>query len=242
MFATIALGLALPYLLLSWNPAWLKFLPKPGAWMERFKVAMGFPMLATAIWLFTLTQVFYGKRIWWLGVFLVVVALAAWIYGEFVQRGRKRRTAAVLITLFLLAGGFAYAVEHKLDWRNPVTETDLSTWSPEAVAKARGEGHPVVVDFTADWCVTCNTIVKPALESARVQAKLKEVNGVLLIADNTKFPPAIATELEKYGRAGVPMVLVFPKDISKPAIVIPESGFPGTVADNVIKALEDGSK
>ena len=82
----------------------------------------------------------------------------------------------------------------------------------------------------------------PALESARVQAKLKEVNGVLLIADNTKYPPVIATELEKYGRAGVPMVLVFPKDISKPAIVIPESALPGTVADNVIKALEDGAK
>ena len=242
MFVTIALGLALPYLLLSWNPAWLKFLPKPGAWMERFKVAMGFPMLATAIWLFTLTQIFYGKRIWWLGVFLVVVALAAWVYGEFVQRGRKRRTAAVVIVLVLLAVGFAYAVEHKLDWRNPNADAGSSTWSPEAVARARAEGHPVVVDFTADWCVTCNTIVKPALESARVQAKLKEANGVLLIADNTKFPPAIAAELEKYGRAGVPMVLVFPRDISKPAIVIPESGFPGTVADNVIKALEEGAK
>jgi thiol:disulfide interchange protein DsbD len=87
-FVTIALGLALPYLVLSWNPKWLKLLPKPGAWMERFKVAMGFPMLATAVWLFTLTDTYYGDRIWWLGVFLIIVSLAAWVYGEFVQRGR----------------------------------------------------------------------------------------------------------------------------------------------------------
>lgn len=87
-FVTIALGLAFPYIVLSWNPKLLKFLPKPGVWMERFKNAMGFPMLATAMWLFTLTITHYGKRVVWLGVFLVVIAFAAWVFGEFVQRGR----------------------------------------------------------------------------------------------------------------------------------------------------------
>ncbi|MCX6894665.1 MAG: protein-disulfide reductase DsbD family protein [Verrucomicrobia bacterium] len=60
-FAAIAAGLALPYVALTWQPAWLKFLPKPGAWMERFKIAMGFPMLATAVWLYDVASAFYGE-------------------------------------------------------------------------------------------------------------------------------------------------------------------------------------
>ena len=251
-FVTIALGLALPYLLLSWNPAWLKFLPKPGAWMERFKVAMGFPMIATAVWLFTLTITHYGKRVWWLGVFLVVVALAAWVYGEFVQRGRARRGVSLAIALLLLVGGFAYAVENKLRWREPALEGGVESetfqevpggivwrrWSPANVAKFRAEGRPILVDFTAEWCVTCNTIVKPALESDVVRAKLKESNAVALLADYTKFPPMISAELERFQRAGVPLVLVYPRDATKPPIVMPEALTSGMV----VKALDEAAK
>ncbi|MEP6664587.1 MAG: protein-disulfide reductase DsbD domain-containing protein, partial [Verrucomicrobiota bacterium] len=68
IFLTVGMGLAFPYVVLSWQPAWLKFLPKPGAWMEKFKIAIGFPMLATAIWLFSLIPLHYGKRSWWLGI------------------------------------------------------------------------------------------------------------------------------------------------------------------------------
>ncbi|HEY2329436.1 MAG TPA: protein-disulfide reductase DsbD domain-containing protein, partial [Verrucomicrobiae bacterium] len=77
VFLTVGLGLASPYVLLSWNPAWLKFLPKPGAWMEKFKIAMGFPMLATVVWLFNVASSSYGKNVLWLGLFLVIVAFAA---------------------------------------------------------------------------------------------------------------------------------------------------------------------
>jgi thiol:disulfide interchange protein len=71
-FSTVGLGLAAPYVVLSWNPAWLKLLPKPGAWMEKFKIAMGFPMLLTAVWLFNLAADDYGSNVLWLGVFLVL--------------------------------------------------------------------------------------------------------------------------------------------------------------------------
>src|SRR6202040_2636373 len=107
IFLFVGLGLASPYILLSWNPVWLKFLPKPGAWMEKFKIAMGFPMLATVVWLFNVASSSYGKNVLWLGVFLVIVAFAAWIFGEFVQRGRKHKTAAAIVTLILIAGGYA---------------------------------------------------------------------------------------------------------------------------------------
>ena len=143
--------------------------------MEKFKIAMGFPMLATVVWLFNLAHDDYGKNVLWLGVFLVVVAFAAWIFGEFFQRGRKHKTAAAIITLILLVGGYVFALEKELDWREAMPEADTDgsleespdgidwqPWSPEAVAQARAAGKPVLVDFTADWCLTCQVNKKIA--------------------------------------------------------------------------------
>ena len=105
MFLTIGAGLAAPYIVLSWQPAWLKFLPQPGAWMEKFKIAMGFPMLATAVWLFLLAAGNLDKsRTLWFGLFLVALGLAAWIWGEFAQRGTKHRGLARAVSI-LFAGG-----------------------------------------------------------------------------------------------------------------------------------------
>jgi thiol:disulfide interchange protein/DsbC/DsbD-like thiol-disulfide interchange protein len=255
IFLFVGLGLASPYVLLSCNPALLKFLPKPGAWMEKFKIAMGFPMLATVVWLFNVASDDYGSRVFWLGVFLVTLAFAAWIFGEFVQRGRKGKGIALAIVLILLAGSYAYALESRLHWREMITETDATSlakssggidwqpWSPEAVAQARAAGKPVLVDFTASWCVTCNAIVKPALESDSVSAKLKEMNAAALLADYTRAPTNITDEISKYGGAGVPLVLVYPKNPELPPIVLPQpsplqlpSGYRKIVLDTLDRA------
>jgi len=249
-FVTIALGLAFPYLLLSWNPRLLKFLPKPGAWMERFKVAMGFPMLATAVWLLSLTESFFGRDTWWLGLLLVIIATAAWIFGTFVQRGASRRGIAIGLALVLILFGGWWVLEQKLAWRSPksaATENSLALapkgydwkrWSIDAVEKGRGQGRPIIVDFTARWCATCNAIVKPALAADSVTAKLKELNALALLADYTRFPPEIGAELEKFGRAGVPLVLVYPRDTSKPTIVLPEAITSGMVVNALTEAAK----
>ena len=250
VFLFVGLGLAAPYVLLSCNPAWLKFLPKPGAWMEKFKIAMGFPMLATTVWLFNVASSSYGKNVLWLGVFLVVVAFAAWIFGEFVQRGRSRKTVAAIIVLLLLIGGYAFALEKELDWRSPVLETatgsiqnpaggiDWQPWSPEAVAQARAAGKPVLVDFTADWCLTCQVNKKLAIETSSVRAKLKEMNAVALTGDYTHFPDDITAELNRYNAAGVPLVLVYPKNPDAPAIVLPQILTPNIVLNALNRAAQ----
>jgi thiol:disulfide interchange protein/DsbC/DsbD-like thiol-disulfide interchange protein len=242
MFLMVGLGLAFPYVLLSWEPAWLSFLPKPGPWMEKFKVAMGFPLLATALWLLNLASIYYGQRTWWLGIFLVIVALAAWVYGEFVQRGRAHRALAMLVLLALLAGGYAYVVEGQLEWRQPIQEARATSslqenpegiawqpWSARGVAHAQEEGRPVLVDFTAAWCLTCQANKRIALEIPSVRAKLKQIGAVSFLGDYTRFPDDITQELNRYGRAGVPLVLVYPGKAGAPPIVLPELLTPGIV-------------
>ena len=252
MFLTVGCGLALPYVVLSWEPGWLRFLPKPGAWMEKFKNVMGFPMLATAVWLFSIAENHYGKRgVLWFGMFLVVLALALWIWGEFVQRGSKRRGLAMAVSALLAGGGFVYAMEIELKWRAPVAVAraggslkespdgiDWQPWSAAAVAQARAAGRPVFVDFTADWCVTCQANKKTSIEIAPVRAKLREINAVALLGDYTREDPAIAAELKRFGRAAVPLVVVFPRGANAAPIVLPEVLTPGLV----LGALESAAK
>ena len=248
-FLTIGLGLALPYLVLSWNPAWLKFLPKPGAWMEKFKMAMGFPMLATVMWLLSFAKQNYDdKKLVWLLVWLVFVATAAWVFGEFSQRARKNKAVAAVVALLILAAGYAFALEKELNWRKPVafattatenaaTDGFWKTWSPEAVAQARTDGHPVIVDFTADWCLTCRVNAQTSLDIDSVSNKLKDIGAVALKGDYTHFPDNITAELTRYNRAGVPLVLVYPKDTNAPPFVLPEVLTPGIVLENLDAAV-----
>jgi thiol:disulfide interchange protein DsbD len=218
--------------------------------MEKFKIAMGFPMLATAVWLFHLLPTFYGKRVLWMGMFLVLLALAGWMFGEFVQRGRAQRGVAGVLAGFVLIGGFAYAIEGKLAWREPLDANGApgmvarnpagvawKPWSREAVAQAREQGRPVLVDFTAEWCLTCNLNVKPVLESAPVRKKLAEIGAVAFLADYTRTPPVMTEELRRYHRAGVPLVLVYPADRSRPAMVLPEAITTGIVLEALNKAV-----
>ena len=244
---TVGLGLAAPYLVLSFQPAWLRFLPKPGPWMERFKVAMGFPMIGAAVWLCSIAAVHYGERTWWLVTFLLFVALAAWVFGEFVQRGRKHRGLAALVAAILLVTGYTFALENELEWRKPVGAAEgrrvepkglaWKPWSPEAVAAGRAQSRPVVVDFTAIWCLTCNTVVKPAFENAKVQKKLRELNAVLLVADYSLPSTAISEELKRFKRDGVPMVLVYPRTPDAPPMMfdLPGSG-------TLLKALDQAAQ
>jgi thiol:disulfide interchange protein DsbD len=233
IFLFVGLGLAAPYVVLSWNPVWLKFLPKPGAWMEKFKIAMGFPMLLTAVWLFNLAAGDYGANVLWLGVFLVLMAFAAWIFGEFVQRNRAGKGIALIIVLILAVGGYVFALEDQLHWREPMAAAtagslkaspdgiDWQPWSPEAVTQARAAGKPVLVDFTADWCLTCQVNKKTSIEIPSVRKKLKDINAVALIGDYTHFPDSITTALNHFNRAGVPLVLVYAKNPDAEPIVLP---------------------
>jgi thiol:disulfide interchange protein DsbD len=252
VFTAIGLGLALPYVLLTFFPALQRLLPKPGAWMEKFKMALGFPMLGMAAWAFSLVVLHHGRRgALWVGVFLVALGLAAWVFGEFIQRGSKRKGLAWFVVLAILGGSYAYALEYELDWRHPVIETAppgvVQTsaggiawypWSAAAVAQAQAAGKVVLVDFTADWCLTCQVNKKTSIEIDAVRQKLKELDAVTLIGDYTRKNPAITAELKRFERAGVPLVLVYSKDTNQPPQILPTVLTPGSVLDALARAAK----
>jgi thiol:disulfide interchange protein DsbD len=252
VFVVTGLGLAAPYVLLSWRPEWLRFLPKPGAWMVRFKVAMGFPMLATAVWLFDVAAPPYGEGgVLWLGLFLAVIALAAWVWGEFVQRGGRRPILAMGLCGALVLGAYFYILETQLRWRQtPLLAASSGVikdspeglewhpWSREAVSQAQAAGKVVLVDFTAKWCLTCKSNKKFAIDVESVRAKFRAVGGIAMRADYTNRDPRIAEELKRHGRAGVPTVVIFPKQTSGKPLVLPTVLTPGIVLDGLAAAAQ----
>lgn len=227
-FITAGAGLALPFVALCWQPAWLKLLPRPGHWMVRFKMAMGFPMLATAVWLFWFTATRMGEAgVLWFGLCLVTIAAAAWVWGEFVQRATSRRAVGIGISVALILAAL-FVLLPQADKKSKIA---WSKWSAEAVARAQAEGKPVLVDFTADNCLNCKFNKATSIEVESTIRQLTSMKAVTLIGDFTDADPDIARELAKYGRRGVPLVLVYPKTAGVEPKVLPTVLTPAIVQE-----------
>jgi thiol:disulfide interchange protein DsbD len=241
VFLAAGAGLASPFVTVCWEPRLLKALPKPGAWMEKFKIAMGFPMLAAAVWLVWVASR-NAEDALWLELFLLTLALAAWIWGAFVQRGTRRKLLAAAVSVLLAGAGYGAILEGELQWRLPANAPRegiaWQVWSPEAVARARREGHPVLVDFTARSCLTCKLNKGSSLEIPQTRAKLKAVGAVAFEADFTHEDPQILAELRRHNASGVPLVLVYSKDPGRDPRVLPTFLTPAIV----LNALDEAAK
>ncbi len=239
IFLTIGLGLASPYVLLSINPAWLRFVPKPGPWMERFKQFMGFLLMATVVWLLWVVAQQLGSsgmvHVLW---FILVLALALWIHGAYLSLSSSvpRRVFVWVLTLVLVVGGWRVFLSETLSAEG-IARAQASTgtevaqrvegiewvpFSPDALQEAVSSGKTVFVDFTAAWCLTCKANERAVIDSREVTDKLKELKVVTMLGDWTQRDPVISEVLREHGRSGVPFYAVFPAEGFDDPIVLPE--------------------
>jgi thiol:disulfide interchange protein DsbD len=234
IFTSLGFGMAFPYLLLSFFPAWLKFVPRPGAWMETFKQLMGFMMLLTVLWL---TWVFSGQTSSFAVIVLLaayfVIGVAAWIWGQWgtpASSGRVRKISfALALILIVFSGKMAYTASTLASTETEIiAANDWEPFSPERVQELRAKGVPVFIDFTAKWCLICQTN-HLALSSQKVMDKMNAKGVVKMKADWTKNDPVITAELKKWGRSGVPLYLYYEKD-DTPA-VLPQVLTPDLIVD-----------
>jgi thiol:disulfide interchange protein DsbD len=228
-FAAMAVGLSTPYLVLSTFPSLIDKLPRPGPWMESFKQAMSFLLFATAGYLLWVYAGQIGLENLLGPIFgLSAIAIAAWIHGRWNLPHRPKQARAIALTATL-----AFALAGFLLCKPP--KPSLITWEPwseQRQAELLEEGKPVYVDFTAQWCATCQVNKKRAY-TKEVVALMKEKGVVALKADKTKPNPDIEAALQRYGRTAIPVNVLLTPD--KDPLLLPELLSP----DDVRGALKD---
>ena len=229
MFVAVAAGMSAPYLLLSAQPAWLRFLPQPGPWMLHVKQFMGFLLLATLLFLLYVLGAQRGlDGAIWASCFLLVIAIACWMKGAFITptASAMRRMVSVVIMLALIIASAIYFIgdkfqSAKIDISQMVSGGDWQQFTPERLQSERDQGHAVFIDFTAAWCLTCKFNEKSVLESAAVREAFQRHGVVKLKADWTNGDPVITKLLQQFGRPGVPLYVLYPGKSEEP-IVFPE--------------------
>lgn len=242
IFTSLGAGMAAPFVALAASPRLLRFLPRPGAWMETMKQALGFLLAATVVWLaWVLGQQTGSDGVAMLLAALVVQAVGAWVLGKWavVTRSAAVRITAGIVAAVLIVGGAAAAVKLAGSGEPPAREAAATeSWEPYSEARVnelRAAGRPVFVDFGAAWCLTCQVNERVALAAAPVLAKFREKNVATLKADWTSRDPAVTAALTKLGRSGVPTYVLYSKDASAPPRLLPEVLTPTLVIDALNK-------
>ncbi|GAB4521504.1 MAG: thioredoxin family protein [Parvularculaceae bacterium] len=250
IFAALGIGLAAPYLILSFRPSLLQFLPRPGPWMDRVKQLLAFPIYASVVWLFWVLS--RQKDPNYVGIALlglVFLALAVWLLS--VARpggGRGARLAqggaAAAFLLAIISGaqvmGIPPVVTQIFFAGAKPAELPSEAWSPERVAALRAEGKTVFVDFTAAWCLTCQMNKLTAIYRPDTVRAFEANDAVYLTADWTNYDERITAELNRLGAAGVPVYAVYPPDLSAEPIRLPSLLTERIVQDALIEARAAG--
>lgn len=229
VFLMLGLGLALPFVMISLSPRLLARLPKPGPWMARLKGLLAFPMYGTALWLAWVFGRQTGAEA--LGLLFIgglLLALGLWLLGgaqteRAEGRGGRLHLIFGIVATALAAGALLLAARAPVVAAGPTVPSDSALpsqpWSQAAVDTALAEGRPVLVNFTADWCVTCKINERTSLTSAGVREAMTRTNAVYLVGDWTRRDDAITAELQRRGRSGVPLYLLFTPGSPEPRVL-----------------------
>lgn len=246
IFLALGLGLALPFVVLAWYPAALRRLPRPGAWMARFKQLLAFPMYAAAIWLVWVLALQTGAD----GVLLALagmlaLALAAWLFDATWGAAPAPRRLAHAAALALVVATLTIGMRLSPDPASAAPLAAAPGTSASAGAPAfepysgarlqtlREQGRPVFVNFTAAWCITCLVNERVAINQPAVADAFETRNVVYLKGDWTNQDAGITEVLARFGRSGVPLYLYYLPATDGEPVVLPQILTP----DIVLRAL-----
>jgi thiol:disulfide interchange protein/DsbC/DsbD-like thiol-disulfide interchange protein len=248
VFATLGLGLAAPFVVLTMVPGLTRLLPRPGAWMEVFKQFLGFALLGTTAWLVWLIGQMTGVNgVFQLLIFLLVCTLAVWMYGlvQYKTRALKTGITAFAVALTLATGLLTLRFSNApaptaspSDSANSPDHIAWLAWSEDAVQAELARGRPVFIDFTATWCITCQVNKATVIETTEVIEAVHRLNAAMFVADWTRRDDTIRAKLAEFGKAGVPLYLVYSPESPSSPRVLPEV----ITRAMVIEALEQAGR
>ena len=222
VFAALGLGLALPFVAIAFIPALRSKLPRPGAWMATFQRILAIPMALTAAACLWLLWRQGGPVALGIGA-AAVFGLGLLLFGIGQRQHGGQSVRWAIPAALALVGVSLWS----LSLQTAVARTDIAStpWSAAAVARAQAAGHPVFVDFTADWCLTCKVNEAGAIDRESVRTAFRKANVVELVGDWTNGDPAITRFLDSRARAGVPLYLWYepgkPEPEELPQVLIP---------------------
>jgi thiol:disulfide interchange protein DsbD len=209
VFATLGIGMASPYVLVGVYPELLRFMPKPGAWMETFKQIIGFVLLATVVFILSFIDTLAVVPTL---VLLLGIGFACWIISrtpltaEFKDRAKSWAVAGVMVLAFV---GLSFGVLYRI----AISPNDMA-WQPFSLERLKEvaveKGQTVLVDFSAEWCTNCKWFEKTVLHTKPVEQAIARSGAVTMYGDYTKYPPEIDKTIKALGANGVPVIAIFP--------------------------------
>ena len=202
IFIALGLGFAGPYLLLALRPDWISALPKPGAWMETLKQFFAFPMIATALWLMWVFMVqTSGDALILLLILGLILAIAIWMIATF--KGRWK-WVGMLATFLAAIQMFNNLPENTSEL---AADSSAEQWSLAIESDLQAQDQAYLINFTAAWCITCQTNEKTAFARDKVKEYLKNQDITYVKADWTNRNEDIAIGLARYERTGIPLYI-----------------------------------
>jgi thiol:disulfide interchange protein DsbD len=236
IFLSVGAGMALPYMLLALNPSLLRFLPKPGVWMNNFEKVMGFLLMFTVVYLLGILD---DSGRMGLILFLLFLSLGLWQFGTFgsIIFERWKRIVSFIILLIIAAAG--YGLSFNYFYKDKVLSYEKISFSTDRILQNRDKGIITVLEYTADWCPNCSLVEKLALQSDEVQNIFSRDDIEFMVADITVSNPQAESLMARLGSKSIPLLAVFP----------PGSGFTSPLclrdiysSDDVVSAVEKAAE
>ena len=226
IFLSLSLGFSLPYLLLAANPKLIDFLPKPGDWMVTLKEFFAFPMLATALWLLWVFSLQVNQI---LVIFLLIgwllLALNFWIF----QKDYKTINKVIFLGISIFSMIYFLPETEDIETEQNLIIGSATEWYEGIEDDLRNKNQPYFINFTAAWCITCQSNEITAFSKDGFKSLLEEKNIEYIKADWTNRNDAITTSLKKYGRSGLPLYVYWEPGFENPKIL------PAILTDQIIK-------